>query len=192
MTRALLCALFLVKLPTVAAQSLVPGLIDGQILATALNSKFLEGKALDRLRNGQSVAFDFHLQLLDGPKTIARSLERFVLSYDLWEESYSAVQLAQSAPRTPIYSTARLKADAVATWCLGRMKIKAPPVDRQRPLTLHLEIRSAGAKIRNPFRPQGSVDLGVLVEIFSRPPEAEASRFTAQSQPFTLGSLASP
>jgi len=189
---ALQCALCLSLLTSLAAQPLVPRLAEGQIVATALNSKFLEGKALDRLRNGQSVAFDFQLQLLDGAKTVARALERFVLSYDLWEESYSAVQLAQAAPRVPVYSTARLKADAVATWCLGRMKLNASQVDRQRPLTLQLEIRSVGGKIPNPLRPQGSVDLGLLVEIFSRPPDPQASRFTAQSQPFTLGSLATP
>ena len=192
MSLARQCALCMLLLPSLAAQSLVPRLSEGQIVVTALNLKFLEGKALDRLRNGQSVAFDFQLQLLDGTKTLARSLERFILSYDLWEESYSAVQLTLAAPRTPIYSTARLKGEAVATWCLGRMKLNFAQADKQRTLTLQLEIRSVGAKIQNPLRPQGSVDLGVLVEIFSRPADPQGTRFTAQSQPFTLGSLATP
>ncbi|WP_031501021.1 hypothetical protein [Bryobacter aggregatus] len=185
-------ALYLSLLFPLAAQSLAPKWNDGQLVATALNVRFLEGKALDRLKNGQSVAFDFQLQLLDGQKTLARSLERFVLSYDLWEETYSAVQLSQASPRTPVYSTTRLKSDAVANWCLGRMKLRLNEADKQKPLTLQLEIRSTGAKIANPLRPQGTVDLGVLVEIFSRPPDPKEARFTAQSQPFTLGSLATP
>ena len=72
------------------------------------------------------------------------------------------------------------------------MLLPLPAVDKAKLLTLKLEIRSSGTRIPNPLRPQGSVDLGVLVEIFSRPPDPSELRFTAQSQPFTLGTLASP
>lgn len=174
------------------AQGLVPRLSDGKIAVSAPAMPFLEGKSLDRLRNGQSVAFDFHLQLFDGARPLARSLQRFVLSYDLWEETFSAVQLSQTSPRTPVYSTSRLKIDGVAGWCLGRMLLPLPSIDKNRPLTVQLEIRSTGAKIANPLRPQGSVDLGILVEVFSRPPDPQESRFTAMSQSFTLGALATP
>lgn len=174
------------------AQKISPRLNDGQIGLTSFNLKFLEGKALDRLKNGQSVTLDFQLQLLDGLKPLGRTLHRFVLSYDLWEETFSAVQLSQASPRAPIYSTNRLKSEAVAGWCLGRMQLPLPFIDKAKPLTMQLEIRSAGSKLANPLRPQGSVDLGVLVEIFSRPADPKELRFTATTQPFTLGALATP
>ena len=192
MTRARLIALFTLFLHTLAAQIVSPRLNDGQLSLNALNLKFLEGKALDRLKNGQSVTFDFQLQLLDGVKPLGRTLHRFVLSYDLWEETFSAVQLSQTTPRTPVYSTNRLKSEAVAGWCIGRMHLPLPFIDKARPLTMQLEIRSAGVKLANPIRPQGSVDLGVLVEIFSRPPDPKEVRFTATTQTFTLGALATP
>lgn len=192
MIRARIIALLTLFLQPLAAQIITPRLNDGKIVVTALNLNFLQGKTLDRLRNGQAVSFDFQLQIFDGAKPLARSLQRFVLSYDLWEESFSAVQMSQSSPRTPLYSTARLKSEALAGWCLGRMVLPFPAVDKAKPLTLQLEIRSSGTRITNPLRPQGSVDLGVLVEIFSRPPDPSELRFTAQSQPFTLGTLVSP
>jgi hypothetical protein len=189
LTLARITALLTLLSLLAAGQPLLPHWSDGQLAVTAPTLKFLEGKPLDRLRNGQSVTFDFHLQVFDGARPLGRSIQRFVLSYDLWEETFSAVQLSQNAPRTPVYSTSRLKSDAVAVWCLGRMRLPLPNVERNKPLTLQLEIRSAGSKIANPLRSQGSVDLGVLVELFSRPPDPKESRFIATSQAFTLGGL---
>lgn len=174
------------------AQTLVPRLNDGQIVAAAPKFNFLEGKPLDRLRNGQSVTFDFQLQVFDGVRPLGRSLHRFVLSYDLWEETFSAVHLSQAMPRTPVSTASRLKGDAVAGWCLGQMRLPLPNVEKTRPLTLQLEVRTAGLRIPNPIRPQGSVDLGVLVEIFSRPPDPKESRYTAMSRSFTLAGLETP
>ena len=192
MIGARILALLTLFLQPLDAQIIIPRLIDAKIAVSAPNLNFLQGKTLDRLRNGQSVSFDFQIQILDGAKPLARSLQRFVLSYDLWEESYSAVQMSQTSPRLPIYSTARLKPEALAGWCLNRMALPFPAVDKTKLLTLHLEIRSSGTHITNPLRPQGTVDLGVLVELFSRPPDPRELRFTAQSQPFTLSTLVSP
>lgn len=192
MTGARLIALFTLFLQTLAAQAISPRLNDGQLSLNALNLKFLEGKALDRLKNGQSVTFDFQVQILDGVKPLGRTVQRFVLSYDLWEETFSAVQLSQASPRTPVYSTNRLKREAIADWCIRRMFLPLPSIDKLKPLTMQLEIRSAGVKLANPMRPQGSVDLGVLVEIFSRPVDPKELRFTATTKAFTLGALATP
>lgn len=185
-------ALLVLCFQSLGAQDLSPRLNDNQLTVASPKWNFLEGKVLERLRNGQSVTFDFQLQLLDGPKTLTRSLQRFVLSYDLWEETFSAVHLSQLAPRTPVDSILRLKREDVAGWCLGRMKLPLPTIDKLKPLTLQLEIRSAGPKLANPLRPQGNVDLGVLVEVFSRPADPKESRFTARSQSFTLGALTHP
>lgn len=192
MIHARITALLTLLSITSAGQPLLPQWNDGQLSVASPSLSFIEGKSLNRLRNGQAVTFDFQLQLFDGIRPLGRTLQRFVLSYDLWEETYSAVQLSQSAPRTPVQSAARLKANAVAAWCLSRMRVPLAQVDPNRPLTLQLEIRTAGLKLPNPLRPQGSVDLGVLVEIFSRPPDPKESRFIAMSDAFTIGGLPRP
>lgn len=172
----------------VSSQALAPRIEDGKLAAAGVTLRFLEGKPLERLRNGQAVSFDFQLTLMEGARAIERTQARFVLSYDLWEESYSAVLLGKGA----VKSGSRLKADRVTEWCVGQMRLPVPAVARSLPLRLQLEVRSAGAKVPNPLRPQGDVDLGVLVEIFSRPPEAREIRVVAQSEPFTLGMLERP
>jgi hypothetical protein len=144
---------------------------------------------LQRLKNGQSVSFDFQLQLFDGPRNVGRALERFVLSYDLWEETFSAVQLSSGQPRTPRAAAGRLKLDNVGAWCLSRLRIPVAGVDPQRPVIAQLEVRTAGLSLPNPIRSESAVDLRVLIDVFSRPPAPQESRFTASSQPFTLDSL---
>jgi hypothetical protein len=181
-------ALLFLLLP-LRAQTLEPRLEKGNLRGSLLDWKFLDARTLQRLRNGQTVTLDFQLQLIDGAKTVNRAIERFVLSYDLWEENYSAVQLTQAAPRTPAYATSRLKQETLANWCLGRIKIPVTLMDKDRKMTLQLEVRSAGLNLPNPLRAQGVIDLAALVEIFSRPPDPKEMRFTAQSQPFTLGAL---
>ena len=85
-------------------------------------------------------------------------------------------------PKRPLAKTARTTTPKTTT----------PNVEKTRPLTLQLEVRTAGLRIPNPIRPQGSVDLGVLVEIFSRPPDPKESRYTAMSRSFTLAGLETP
>lgn len=181
-----------VCLAPLTAQTLEPRLEKDSLRARLPDWRFLDNRTLQRLRNGQTVTLDFQLQLLDGPKPLHRTIERIVLSYDLWEENFSAVQLTQTIPRAPSYATSRLKAEAVANWCLGRLRVPVTLVDKDRKLTLHLEIRSAGLNLPNPVRSQGVIDLAALVEIFSRPPDPKELRFNARSQPFTLNSLATP
>lgn len=175
------------------AQTLLPRL-DKDSLGVRLPAfNLLTGKPLQRLKNGQSVAYDFHLQWLDSSnssKILARSAERFVVSYDLWEENFSIVQLNSINPKSFTARIARLKIDDVNTWCLSRLQVPLLSIDKNRPTRLQLEIRSTAPKLPSPLRPEGSLDLAALVEIFSRPPVEGEIRFTATSAPFTLISLA--
>src|SRR6266545_553131 len=56
---------------------------------------FLSGKSLERLKNGAAVSFLSQLTLsTDANATVYRRRpERFVVSYDLWEERFSVVSL---------------------------------------------------------------------------------------------------
>jgi hypothetical protein len=181
---------------TVAALAVASGIAplesDGVVLAKFEGFRFIEGKQLERLKSGQSVAYDFSLQLLDGQRAAARSLERFVVSYDLWEESFAVTQLGQGQARAGRASAAHLKLEMVGDWCLQRVKVPAAPEWRGKDLTLQLEVRSVGGKLPNPLRTQGSVDLGTMVEIFSRPVNAGEYRFLSQSKVFRLGAGKQP
>jgi hypothetical protein len=177
---------------TVAAMAvasvIAPWESDGVLMAKLEGFRFVEGKQLERLRSGQSVAYDFSLQLLDGQRGLGRSLERFVVSYDLWEENFSVVQLSPSTPRLGKAGVSHLKLEALGEWCLQRVRVPVSGLDRQRNLTLQLEVRSLGPRMPNPLRAEGSVDLATMVEIFSRQASAQEYRFVSQSKTFQLAS----
>lgn len=165
---------------------------DGAVQARLEGFRFIEGKQLERLRSGQSVAYDFSLQLFDGQRSLGRSLERFVVSYDLWEENFAVAVLSSTPGRPPKASVAHLKLAAVGDWCLNQIQVPFSSGDRGRDLTLLLEVRSVGSRLPNPLRPQGSVDLATLVEVFSRPAAAGEFRLVSRSQPFRLAERKQP
>src|SRR6516164_7545319 len=86
--------LLLAFLSGVALAMLAEGLImeahENRIEFSAPKLDFLSGKPLDRLKNAEAVPFDFQITLSSGTKShVFRTLaDRFVISYDLWEETF--------------------------------------------------------------------------------------------------------
>src|ERR1700722_16104560 len=62
--------------------------LDGDYLRVSLpHIDFLQGKPLDRLKDGASVAFIGQLTITTTPNSlrpVARAVARFALSYDIW------------------------------------------------------------------------------------------------------------
>src|SRR5688572_24208583 len=81
----------------------------------APNFHFLSGKPLSRIRDGNAVSFDFQLSVLADSRTsvLRRTFERFVISYDLWEERFSVTRMRSSQA-----SASRLTVEAAEAWCL--------------------------------------------------------------------------
>jgi hypothetical protein len=175
-----------------AASVIAPVENDGQVLARLEGFRFIQGKQLERLKSGQSVAYDFSLQLFDGPRSVGRTLERFVVSYDLWEENFSVTQLSPNTPKLPKAGASHLKLEALGDWCLERVRVPVGATERQKDLTLQFEVRSVRARMPNPLRAEGSVDLTTMVEIFSRPVNAQEYRFFSQSRSFRLNGSRQP
>ena len=52
---------------------------------------FVKGEALNRLKEGRPVRFDFLLAVLSDPRgpVVAETRQSFNLSYDLWEERFA-------------------------------------------------------------------------------------------------------
>ncbi len=159
-----------------------------ELTVSAPNFHFLTGKALDRLHDGLSVPFDAQLSLVpalmkSAPQTSAlqRAFDRFVVSYDLWEEKFSVTSLRE--PRT---SASHLTAAAAEAWCLENLRLPLAGVNSAGDLRLRLELRSAETKETNPLLADAGISLTGLIEVFSRPPRSQQQKWMIESAPFRL------
>lgn len=172
---------------TVSSQGLLPHRVAGDIRITAPSLHFLTGKSLSRLHDGAVVPFDFQLIIASGSKdnVVARSLERFTVSYDVWEEKFSVVRVSDFHR-----SGMRLSAASAEAWCLDNIVIAAAKVPTGQQLWARLEIRSAESK--EPLAATSGINLATLIEIFSRPSRPQQDRWSVESAPFQLTDLKPP
>src|SRR3989442_5549256 len=96
-----------------AAQSLTARIDRNQLRVPAPRLHFLTGEALERLRDGATVKYDFQLTVRSdrNGKALARAEEFFAISYDLWEEKFAITRIG-SSPR----SVSHLSAAAAEAW----------------------------------------------------------------------------
>ncbi|MGP0070438.1 MAG: hypothetical protein ACLPWF_00690 [Bryobacteraceae bacterium] len=180
-------ALFLcLELPgmTVSSQGLLPHRVAGDIHVTAPTLHFLTGKSLSQLKDGVAVPFDFQLVIASGSKdnVVARSLERFTVSYDVWEERFSVVRM-----RDLQRSNLRLSLSGAESWCLDHIVIPAGALPAGQQLWARLEVRSVESK--EPRATDTGINLSTLIEIFSRPTRPQQDRWSVESAPFQLTDL---
>jgi hypothetical protein len=156
------------------SQQLAVRATKDQIRVAAPSFHFLSGKPLDRIRNGNAVAFDFQLTALgDGKSSVLRrSFERFIISYDLWEEKYSVTRL-----RSTRSSASNLSMEAVESWCLDSVSLSSSGLPADRPIWLRLEIRAQEPKEQGPGLGDSSIGLTQLIEIFSRAATQQKENF---------------
>lgn len=176
---ALLCAVVLL------AQEIKPRLVGETLRVSTKGVAFLGGKQLDAVRNGATVTFDLQLSLLnEAGGSAGRSVERFVFSYDIWEERYSVVQLTTRAGVT------NLTLDAAQQWCIDRMGVNVAAVSKTARHRLRLDIRG-GEPRRRARRDQDDppIALATLVDIFSRPARQTEKTWQLESAAFQLDSL---
>ncbi len=169
---------------TVSSQGLLPHHVAGDIRVTAPSLHFLTGKSLSRLHDGAAVPFDFQLIITSGSKTnvVASALERFTVSYDVWEEKFSVVRVSDFRR-----SGMRLSASSAESWCLDNIVIPAAVLPTGQQLWARLEIRSAESK--EPLAASSGINLATLIEIFSRPSRPQQDRWSLESAPFQLADL---
>jgi hypothetical protein len=103
-----------------------------------------------------------------------------VLSYDLWEERYSAVL---DSPRR---AASGLSAASAETWCLASVSLPASALAEQKTFVLKLEIHAAEEQ-------QGEDGAGMsvagLVDVFSRKSREHPSRWSAATGTLRLADL---
>jgi hypothetical protein len=147
---------------------------------------FLAGKPLDRIKDGDSVVFLTQLTLTTDNFTtsLRRTPERFVFSYDLWEEKFSVTKLGEGQ-RT----VAHLSANAAEAWCLDNVAISSTGLPQDRPFWLRFELRAAEPKDEAAVIGESGLNLTRLIEIFSRRPRDQQPQWTADAGPLRLGDL---
>lgn len=161
--------------------------LDGDYLRVAApHLAFLTGKTLDRLHDGAVVSFVGQLSLsVDANQTIQnRSLARFAISYDIWEEKFTVVRLQQNK-RT----VSHLTLEAAQNWVLDSLTLNTSSLPQDRSFWLRFDFRTEDSKSGLDFIGGSGIDLTRLVEIFSRPAGAAQPHATLEAGPFTFAEL---
>ena len=168
------------------AEELIIHWKENSLHLSAPKLHFLEGKPLERLKNGDSVPYDFPLTLWVGSRenVFERSAERFVFSYDVWEEKFSVTRA-----RAPRRSISHLNAAGAESWCLDNLQVSITGIGGQQPLWVRLEIRSEEPREQPPILGDPGISLTSLIEIFSRPAHGAQPHWTLDAGPVRLDDI---
>jgi len=125
---------------------------------------FLSGQPLARLHDGMSVPFDFQLSLFNGTRDtlFRRTVERFVVSYALWDENFKVVRV-RGAGRTG------LSASEAERWCLENLKVSTAGIPPGNKLWVRLEIRAQDSPEETTATDDPGISLSHLIDLFARP-----------------------
>lgn len=125
---------------------------------------FLEGRPMERLKDGDVVAYIAQVDLLDEARSVVIKQQkgRFVVSYALWEEKFSVTQLGNS-PR----AVEGLSAVAAEAWCLSQLAIPTLSLSPDRYYWLRFNLRTGNPR---DFAADEEVGISIhrLIDILSR------------------------
>jgi len=170
----------------VSGPSLVARLEGDRLRISAPHLRFLNGRPLERLRDGASVVFDVQLSLWT-QRTAGlreRAIERFVVSYDLWEEKFSVAR-----PGRPPQTVSHLTATGVEAWCLDHLTLSVAGLAPERPFWIRLELRAQDSRERPGVAGEPGVSLTRLIELFSRAHQGRQSPSVLEEGPLRLADL---
>jgi len=171
---------------SVSSEDLILRRASGEIHVVAPRLHFLTGKSLQRLHDGLPVPFDFQFTISAGSRAniVGQFVERFVVSYDVWEEKFKVVGMG-SIHR---YGS-HLDANAAESWCLQNLYIPATNIPSEKPLWARLEVRSVEAKEQASIFPEPGINISTLIGIFSQRPRPQQDHWIMESTPFHLADL---
>ncbi len=165
--------------------------LDGDYLRVALpHIDFLKGKPLDRLKDGASVGFLGQLTITSSPSSlqpIARSVARFALSYDIWEERFSVTKIGQQPESRRTAS--HLSAQATETWCLDNLGIDRSELPADKPFYVKLDLQVEDPKDQLAMIGDSGISISRMIEILSRPSHSSQPRVLKSSGPYRLEDL---
>jgi len=186
---ALLGAMFVAAiLPSLLCAQELQSHWDGDRLhVSAPSLHFLTGKALDRLHNGAAVAFDVELSINSDGNLLSRAQERFVISYDLWEERFSVTRLARDGIAR--LSVSHLTQEAAEVWCLDNVSLATEGIAPGRPVRIRLDLRAEEPREPDRVFGEDGISVGAIVEILSRRTPEEQQRWNLERGPLRLSEV---
>lgn len=165
--------------------------LDGDYLRVSMpHLDFLKGTPLERLKDGASVAFVGQVTITTSPNAlspVARSVARFALSYDIWEERFSVTKIGQSPESRRTVS--HLSAQATELWCLDNLVIDRGLLPADKQFYVQLDLRAEDPKDQLGIIGDSGVNLTRLIEYLGRPPRSPQERWLFNSGPFRLEDL---
>ena len=156
----------------------------GAVRVRAPEFHFIDGAALARLKDGQSVRVEIELAVLAAPggRASAERRQAFVLSYDLWEERF-----AVTVPGVPARSMSHLTAAAAEAWCVQQLEMPVTAMGtlgRDRPFWIRLQSRVLDGPAA--ARDDDGWTLQRLIDLLSERREAGAGSPAIEAGPFRV------
>ncbi len=116
---------------------------------------FLAGAPLARLKDGAAVAYVAELDLLTESRLpIRQQKSRFVISYALWEETFSVTELGKTSRNAE-----GLSAAAAESWCFESLAINTLGLPADQYFWLRFDLRTGG-----PRDLEGDTDAGISIK----------------------------
>ena len=155
---------------TLRASDLLNLKYDGdtlRVIPTAVH--FLTGKPLERLKDGASVAYIAQVDLLNEQRVSVRQQHgRFVVSHDLWEETFSVTELGKT-PR----SVDGLSAAATEAWCFDGLALSTLGLNPAQFYSIRFEMRTGGPSDLEGDLPNG-ISLKSIIDLLGRKRQVDA------------------
>jgi hypothetical protein len=158
--------------------------LDGDDLRVAAPQfRFLTGKPLEKLKDGATVVFLTQLSISTegNAPAVKRAVDRFVVSYDLWEEKFSVMENGADRARVSHLSSA-----AAEAWCLDRLAVGIGGLAPDKPFWVRLELRAEDARDQAGVLDDTGINLTRLIEIFSSPARSQQMRWEQVAGPMRL------
>jgi hypothetical protein len=159
---------------------------DGMLRLVAPEWKFLEGRTLRRLQDGAGLVFSLQVTVSpDQFRTVSRrGIDRFVVSFDLWEEKFAIVRLGLYRQQA-----SHLSREEAQAWLLDHAGLPLQGLRPDSPHWVRAELRADDPKESGGFLLDPSLTLTRLVEWFGRTSRGESARWNLEEGPFYLAEL---
>ena len=150
---------------------------------------FIDGDALNQLRDGRSLRLDFELAVLSGPRgsVVAVAKESFNLSFDLWEERIAVTRLS-----TPVRSVSHLRPGDAESWCLEHLAVtrhQLGGLTNNAPFWIKLSYQTADPIVEPDAPDDEFFTIRRLIDVFSRRPRDGGAGKSIEAGPFRLSDL---
>lgn len=159
---------------------------DGVLRVAAPNLHFLEGRTLRRLQDGAGLVFSLQLSVSsDQFRTVTkRQVERFVVSFDLWEEKFAIVRLGAAKDQA-----SHLSREAAERWLFAHSSVPLHGLTADGAHWVRAELRADDPREAGGFLLDPAVTLTRLVEWFGRAQRGETERWNLEHGPFRPAEL---